>query len=279
MTTPNTGLGEVHALILELLAELDRVAAATGTSYFLAYGTAIGAVRDGTLIPWDVDADVWLPSQQYDDFLDRAAAQLGERFELIAPETHPDYEYLFPRLTIRGIHHVFVRVDLFPLDPAPRARWVQRGYLTLAHGLAQLYFVKKADTSVRHHYSAGKRWLTRALRLVSAPLPAGVVRRVFRALQAWSPGAGEPTVLVNSCGSYGLREIFDARWFDAAERLPVTGLSLPVPAGYDPLLTHVYGDYRTPVSEDRQHQELAFAQEMFVEPLRRSGLLPRGEEA
>jgi len=279
MSASNGGLAEIHALILELLAELDRVAAATGTAYFLAYGTAIGAVRDGGLIPWDVDADVWLPSRQYDDFLSRAAAHLDERFELIAPETHPDYEYLFPRLTIRGIHHVFVRVDLFPLDPAPRSRWAQRAYLTLARGLAQLYFVKRADTSVRHHYSAGKRWLTRSLRLVSAPLPARVVRRLFRALQAWSPEAGEPTVLVNSCGSYGPREIFDARWFDAAERLPVAGLSLPVPAGYDALLTHVYGDYRTPVSEERQHQELAFAQEMFVEPLRRSGLLPRGEEA
>lgn len=277
MNAHEGGLGEIHTLVMELLGELDRVAAATGTSYFLAYGTAIGAVRDGALIPWDVDADVWLPSSGYNDFVRSAATHLDGRFELMAPETHPDYEYLFPRLTVRGIHHIFVRVDIFPLDPAPRSRLGQRVYLALGRGLAQLYFVKKADTSVRHHYSRPKRWLTRALRLASAPLPAVVVRRLFRRLQASGP-AGHPPLLVNSCGSYGQREIFDARWFEDAVRLPVGALSLPVPAGYDALLTKVYGDYRTPVSQGRQRQELAFAHEMFVEPLRRMGGLP-GREA
>ena len=114
------GLAGVHGLVRRLLGELDRVATAHDVPFHLAYGTAIGAARDGDLIPWDVDADVWVRREHYARLVDVLAGALGPEFELLTPETHPDYEYLFPRLVLRGIHHVYVRVDVFPLDPAPR---------------------------------------------------------------------------------------------------------------------------------------------------------------
>ena len=116
------GVAAIQVKVRELLVELDRVTTAAGVPVFLAYGSAIGAVRDGDLIPWDVDADVWLPNEHYAVLLEQAAPLLGPEFELLTAETHDDYEYLFPRLVFRDIHHVYVRVDVFPLDPAPGSR-------------------------------------------------------------------------------------------------------------------------------------------------------------
>lgn len=267
------GLAEVHVLVRRLLAELDRAATAIGLPYVLAYGTLLGAVRGGDLIPWDVDADVWVHHAQ-SHRLGELAAALGPDYELLTAETHDDYEYLFPRLVLRGIHHVHVRVDLFPLDPAPRSARARRVYPRLMHALDRVHFVKRADPGVRLHYSRRKALVARLLRVVALPLPAGVLQRVFR----WLQGRGDAAVLVNSCGSYGEREVFPARWFASTERLPVADLSLPVPSAYDAALTQLYGTYRTPVPPAQQRRELEAATTSFVEPLRAAGHLPARRE-
>jgi len=270
-TVDRAGVAAIQDLVRGLLVELDRVAALAGVPYYLAYGTAIGAVRDGDLIPWDVDADVWLPHDHYTRFVGEAAALLGPDFELLTAETHDDYEYLFPRLVLRSVHHVFVRVDVFPLDPAPRDRRRAAAYVAGMRLLAQVFFVKRARTDIREHYSAGKRLLTRLLRAVAWPVPDRVLLRGFRRLQA--RGGPDSPLVANSCGSYGAREVFERSWFGRPATHAVIGRQLPLPCDADAVLTQVYGDYRTPVDAGRQHDELAHATATFVRPLREQGVL------
>ena len=268
----HAGVAAIQDKVRELLVELDRVTRQADVPIFLAYGSAIGAVRDGDLIPWDVDADVWLRHEDYQRFITQAAPLLGEDYELLTAETHHDYEYLFPRLVFHSIHHVYVRVDVFPLDPAPATRRAAAAYVKGMHLLDRLFFVKRARTDVRAHYSPAKRLATRLLRIASSPLPAGLLLRIFRLLQA--TGGRRSTLVANSCGSYGAREVFQRRWFAESVRRPVFGQRLPLPANYDTVLTQVYGDYLTPVDEDRQRDELAHATASFVEPMRAEGLIP-----
>ena len=276
MTVDRAGVAAIQDKVRQLLVELDRVTTQAGVPVFLAYGSAIGAVRDGDLIPWDVDADVWLPHEHYAAFVEDAVPLLGPDYELLTAETHDDYEYLFPRLVFRDIHHVYVRVDVFPLDPAPGGRRRAAAYVKGMHLLDRLFFVKRARTDVRAHYSPAKRLVTRALRVASAPLPSGVLLRIFRRLQAMGDPAS--TYVANSCGSYGPREVFERAWFAEATTEQVFGHPLPLPASYDAVLAQVYGDYLTPVSADRQHDELVHATATFVEPMRAQGLLPSGAE-
>jgi lipopolysaccharide cholinephosphotransferase len=251
------GVAGIQDLVRRLLVELDRVAARVGVPYYLAYGTAIGAVRDGDLIPWDVDADVWLPHEHQARFVGEAAALLGPEFELLTAETHDDYEYLFPRLVLRSVHHVLVHVDVFPLDPAPRSRRLAAAYVAGMHLLAQVFFVKRARTDVREHYSAGKRLLTRLLRAA-----------------AWQArGRPDSPLVANSCGSYGAREVFERSWFGGPTTRSVFGRDLSLPGDTEAVLTQVYGDYRTPVDAGRRHDELVHATATFVRPLREQGVL------
>lgn len=43
--------------LLELVDDVHAVLAAHGVPHWLDFGTLLGAVRDGELIPWDTDAD------------------------------------------------------------------------------------------------------------------------------------------------------------------------------------------------------------------------------
>lgn len=258
-------LADLQHHIRRLLAELDRVAGLAGVPYLLAYGTALGAVRDGDLIPWDPDADVWVRTEHHPALLAACAEHLGPEFELLTAETDPGYEYLFPRLAIRGTHHVLLSLDVFPLDHAPRRLVTRRLHMLVCRLLAQIFLVKKADTSVRAHYTRRKRLTVHLLRFVAAPFPARLVLRIFRRLQRLRPSG----VLVNSCGTWGDQGFLDEAWFEGTTHTPLG----PVPAGYDPLLTSLYGDWRTPPPAAELAAELAHVVATWAVPLRRPGAL------
>ena len=61
-------LEEIKKVELDALCELDRVCKAHGLSYFLAYGTLLGALRHQGFIPWDDDVDVHMPREDYERF-------------------------------------------------------------------------------------------------------------------------------------------------------------------------------------------------------------------
>ena len=60
---------ETRALQLELLRELSTFCEQHQITYFIAYGTLLGAVRHGGFIPWDDDIDVLMDRKNYDKFL------------------------------------------------------------------------------------------------------------------------------------------------------------------------------------------------------------------
>lgn len=267
------GLARIQDLTRELLGELDRACRAAGVPYLLAYGTALGAHREGDLIGWDIDADVWVRREHHDDLAARVAPLLGADYELLTPETHDDYEYLFPRLVRRGIHHVYVRVDVFPLDPAPRSAAGRTAYLRTARLLARWFYAKRADPALRNHYRRRFLVVLAVLRALTRIVPDRAVLRAFRRLQGLHAGRGTG-VLVNSCGSYGDREFLDATWFDATTTVRLAGAELPAPGGLEQVLEHFYGDWRTPPAAERQRFELEIATARLVVPMREAGLLP-----
>ena len=73
---------EVQHRLVEILVEFDRICRAEGLTYFLDYGTLLGAYRHGGFIPWDDDVDVSMPSADYRRFQQVAPAMLSEGFFL-----------------------------------------------------------------------------------------------------------------------------------------------------------------------------------------------------
>ena len=267
------GIGRVHDLLMRILQELDAATKAAGLSYYLAYGTAIGALRHHDFIPWDIDADVFIWGREYERLIETLSARLPEDMTLHMPEDGNGYEYLFARIGLRGVDHTRVHVDLFPLEPAPAARWKQRVYAVGTRLCCQMYLVKQMPIGSRTHYTRAKRLLTRALKIVLTPVPAPVLHRVFGAFTRWFAARSSGEVIASSCGSYGLREFFRRSWFDGAVPARFRGGELQIPSGSTELLEWIYGDFMTPVPDVQQEREVEFIEHHFVGPLRSHGIV------
>lgn len=267
------GIGRVHDLLMRILLELDAATDAAGVSYYLAYGTAIGALRHRDFIPWDIDADVLVWSHEYERLVETLRARLPEDLTLYTPEDGSGYEYLFARIGVRGVDHTRVHVDLFPLELAPASRWQQRVYSIGARLCCQMYLVKQMPTASRTHYTPAKRLVTRAGKLVLRPVPSRYLHRLFVAYTRWFAARSAGDVVASSCGSYGLREFFRRSWFDASVPARFRGAELRIPSGGREMLEWIYGDFMTPVPDSVQDREVAFIEDHFVGPLRSHGIV------
>lgn len=122
---------------LTLLEELDRVCKKNNIEYFIAYGTALGAIRHQGFIPWDDDIDVMMTTENYNKFEKIATKELGKDFFFQSLDTEKHLHIYWNKIrknnTISAIKgqektktHLGICMDIFPLSKYPTKRRVQK---------------------------------------------------------------------------------------------------------------------------------------------------------
>lgn len=76
---------------LEILTDFIEVCEKHNLVYFMAFGSAIGAVRHNGFIPWDDDIDVGMLRDDYEKFLDIAKNELSLKYNILTPKTNENY--------------------------------------------------------------------------------------------------------------------------------------------------------------------------------------------
>ena len=78
----NDTLRQAQEIMLKLLIEFDKICQKYQLTYWLNFGTLLGAVRHKGFIPWDDDLDVSMPKKDYQKFLNIAATELPDKMFL-----------------------------------------------------------------------------------------------------------------------------------------------------------------------------------------------------
>lgn len=121
-------MDELHARMLVIATEVDRICRKNGWRCSLYGGSVIGAIRHNGFIPWDHDIDMAMPRKDYDEFLKYMQTHPNKLIFLSDYHTEKRYPNNWGKVRLNGTrfverelvtltelnHGVFI--DLHPID-------------------------------------------------------------------------------------------------------------------------------------------------------------------
>lgn len=243
---------ELKKIQLDLLDDVSAFCKKNNISYFLAYGTLIGAIRHNGYIPWDDDIDIVMPRPDYDKFISMYKSIAGN-YEVICHENNPNYGLPFAKVhhksTImkEGFYHqdcYGVYIDVFPIDTflnKTQVRWIQF--------LCKLLNAKKAIwESDRALYKKIGIFMVKFLLLnISTSKILDVINKYCR------KGDYEKADKVGClCSVYGIKDIYPKEIFSASKSHLFEGHYFQIPSGFHQYLSILYGNYMQLPPEEKR---------------------------
>lgn len=128
---------EIQEKVYELLKKMDKICRENEIEYYMLGGTMLGAIRHHGFIPWDDDADIGMPRDSYEKFIELLHNSPREDIELCNYRNTDNCPFAFSRLqdtntTLieedrKGAPFVGgVYIDIFPLDGAPNNKILRK---------------------------------------------------------------------------------------------------------------------------------------------------------
>lgn len=104
---------------MRTLREFHRICEKSGVRYQLAFGSLLGAVRDGGQIPWDYDIDVIVPFDDRLKLIEALKNNISEEYYYYSPEKDSKCRHYFIRLAPREYSTKKLHVDVFYVIGSP----------------------------------------------------------------------------------------------------------------------------------------------------------------
>lgn len=218
-------------------------------------GTLLGTVREHGYIPWDDDIDMAMLRPDYDKLVSLAAEEFKPPFFFQCGYTEKVYPRGWARLRMDGTTaitpskvfyhtHQGIFVDVFPYDAVPTDE-DELGRLVASRNEMLDTMTHAAAFDGLHPF--------RSIRLMKYRSKFAELYKRFEDLFRNNQTADYNQV---SCLTFivdSTRLFRDKHWYDDTLFLPFEDIKMPIPSGYDEILTKQYGDYMTPVKAPSYH--------------------------
>lgn len=249
-------LREIQLAMLEVLKEIHQICEENHLTYYIAYGTLLGAVRHNGFIPWDDDTDIWMPREDFEKFKEifrQSNYKIGnlkfcnrantEKYMFYLPRVSDTrYQYIMEK-SQQPIGDMGVFVDIYPMDTVEayddKVRRIRKKIGNI-NGMYRFYIdYKESSSPIKTILKAPLHFILRFI--YGKNYPKRVDARVEKLIAQIAQENGNILALLGW-------EIENELHYDAAkckERILVDFEDTKVwaPKEYDYILKLIYGDY------------------------------------
>lgn len=246
---------ELKTIQLEILQTTAEFCDQNKITYFLAYGTLIGAIRHHGYIPWDDDIDIAMPRPDYDRFI-KLFNEQKSHIKVIAMENDIHYGFSFAKVhdtrtimneTQYKQDHFGVYIDIFPIDCVKSILQVKK--LRMAN---KCLHTKKANYSQRKLF---KKLINTFGKILLLPFTTHTILKFIDYMARKYPFGSTPYAGGICDSVVGEKAIVDVNVFKGTLSHEFEGKQYKIPIGYDNWLRSIYGDYMQlpPLEKRRTH--------------------------
>ena len=168
--------------IFNLLQEFDVISKKYGIDYFIAAGTALGAIRHRGFLPWDDDMDIYLTRDNWNklkDLVENDEIETPENRIFVFNENTKYYRNNIPRYVNQDTSALFMsqalngkslgqHLEFLILDPMPVGEKEEEEYIDLFRVYSELlspYFTICRDLTIEEwdkHFELYQKYYNRA---------------------------------------------------------------------------------------------------------------------
>lgn len=248
---------------ITVLNEIDRVCKKHGIRYYACWGTLLGAIRHGGIIPWDDDFDIAMLREDYEKFMSVWKEELPKDYDVINYKTHPNHIYFVSnvvaksRICFEQEHleqfHGFPYisgVDIFVFDNILPDEEKERQRMKITDLILKIADELFADRLTGIEAAKSIRKVEEWCGVKVPKNLKGVELRIYLysiAEKLFSNVSNENSTKITQVISYGLwgrRYVFDREEFVPVVELPFEGGNIPVSRIYLEQITKSYRNYK-----------------------------------
>ncbi|MBD5394865.1 MAG: LicD family protein [Lachnospiraceae bacterium] len=272
----DTTMKTVWAAQLEVLSEINKVCERHGLTWYMAFGSLLGAVRHRGFIPWDDDIDICLKREDYMQLLYYLSEELPKGYVVRSPlldSWYPEYHSCVVNsdsISIEPEHlkqfhgcPFVVGIDVFPLDlleegeenslrinlfKAARQAALMIKSEEINEELNDILDILEKQCDVTIDRSGLSKDCSEDVRNEWTAGLWGLANEIVMS------SSGKKTADLAMYLDYlKFGKYYQASWFDTVEWMPFEGVMVPVPGGYDKILRATYGDYSVCIRNTALH--------------------------
>ena len=249
----------VWKIQMDLVTKLLEVCKKYNLYIWADSGTLIGTIRHKGYIPWDDDIDMAMMREDYDKLLSVAETEFQHPyfFQTAYSEKAP-YCHGHAQLRMDGttaiLHnnvpmdiHLGIFIDIFVLDSVPKDKDAMMKMARL---------IRKAKKPLEFRMD-NRSSLTS--RMLCRWMPMSIFKERYKRMEGLAKTHANnesnyvAPILLCQEEAFLQRNMLNKEWYKETMWMPFEDILLPVPVGYDKILTLQYGDYMTPAKEPSMH--------------------------
>lgn len=251
-----------HEQLFDMLMMFDEICRKHGIRYYLDSGCAIGAVREHDFIPWDDDIDIAIMRKDYIKLKEILKNELPPNYKLVEPQDYEPYFFdMIPKIIDMNVplrketdedkayknYQNRMSIDFIILDSVPDSKLVQKLIklkCKLFYGMARSkrYAQNNKNITVPEKIASGVcKFLGRFFDVKQLI--------VFYLHNTMKYSGIQSDTLIRSNSILYFIEFYKKDWYSDVVYLDFHGKEMPLPSGYDEILTKMYGDYMKPAKE------------------------------